>query len=63
MTVFVFQIHYEIGDEFPQERYVIAETEEQAIEKLNRHFETQRKEGFAVPESISYPIVELNNVI
>ena len=63
MTVFAFQIHYEINDEFPQERYVIAETAEQAIEKLGQYFEAQHKEGLAIPEYISDPYVELEHVI
>ena len=63
MTVFTFKIFYEIDDDFAQERFVVAESAEEAIEKINAHFEKLHSEGFMKPVFVSDPFVELYNVI
>lgn len=62
MTVFTFRIFYAIDGDY-QERYVVAETEAEAFEKITAHFEKQHKEGLAMPVYITDPVVEVDNVI
>ncbi len=62
MTVFKFKFFYEIGDD-AQARYVIADSEEQAWEKINAYFEKMHNEGSAMPVYICEPVVEIENVI
>ena len=50
MSIYMFKIWYDIND-IPeggfQERFVVAETEEEAREKLEKHNEAQVSKGFA----------------
>lgn len=62
MLVFTFKIFYEINAD-AQVRYVAAESEDAAWEKLNAYFEKQHGEGLAIPCLICNPEVELENVI
>lgn len=45
MTVFKYNILYNDGDK--QERYVIAETEDEAEQKIEAHRQQMVKDGFA----------------
>lgn len=64
MTIFTFKIHYSdsIFDDV-QERYVLAETEEEAQEKLDEYRKRMIADGFADFVVLGYPTVELENVI
>lgn len=62
MFVFTFRIFYEIGGDY-QERYVVADSEESAWDKINAHFEKQHREGLMKPAYICDPTVELEGVI
>ena len=49
--VYSFRVWYDesdIDNGFVQERYVVADTEEEALEKLERHNEEQHEKGFAL---------------
>ena len=61
MTVFKYNIWFD-GDEDKQERYVVAETEEEAERKLLAYRDQLIKDGF---DSFTYAgaWVELSNVI
>lgn len=60
MTVFRFNIHF--GNDDVQRRYVVATTEEEAVEKLESYRRDMVWEGFA---NFTYdgPWVEIDNVI
>lgn len=62
MTVFKFKFFYEIGND-AQYRFVIAETEEQAWDKINAYFDKLHSEGGATPVLICNPVVEIDDVI
>ncbi len=65
-TVFTFVVHFDADcdPQFRQERYVVAHTEDEAIEKFNAYLEMQAENGFQKPYCYSfYPTVELQNVI
>lgn len=65
-TVFNFTVAYEGDFEngfAPQHRYVVADTEEEATRKLEKHNTEMQKLGFAAFEIIGYPVVELDGVI
>ena len=62
MTVFTFRFQYSINDDI-QERYVVADSEESAWEKILLHFEQMHLKGFAKPYFITDPTVEFDNVI
>lgn len=63
MNVYKFRFFYNVTDEESQERYVVAESEESAWEKIEAHFEQQNREGFMKPAYILDPIVEIEYVI
>ena len=62
MTVFRFTIYYPNSDD-TQVRYVIAETEEEAIEKMEEYRRSVRYDGGASFDFSYNPTVELENVI
>ena len=62
MTVFCFTIYYP-GTDDTQVRYVLAETEEEAINKMEEYRRTARYDGMAYFEFGYNPTVELENVI
>lgn len=57
-----FEGDFENGFE-PQHRYVVASTEEEAVEKLEKHNTAMQKLGYAPFEIVGYPTVELDYVI
>ena len=65
-TVFKFTMFFD-GDFRPedrQERYVVAKTEAEAIDKFNKYLQHQADAGFAKPAAYSYyPTVEIDYVI
>lgn len=65
-TVFKFTMFFD-GDFRPedrQERYVVAKTEDEAIEKFRKYLQHQAANGFAKPTAYSYhPTVEIDYVI
>ncbi len=65
-TVFKFVMFFdsECRPEDRQERYVVAKTEDEAIQKFNKYLKHQAEAGFAKPTSYSYyPTVEIEYVI
>lgn len=62
MTVYDFIVYFS-EDDTPQHRHVVAKSEEEALEKLNNHFEKLHSEGFMKPMFITLPTVDLENVI
>jgi len=64
--VYKFTMFFD-GDFRPQdrqERFVVAETETEAIQKFNKYLEQQAAAGFAKPTAYSYlPTVEIDYVI
>lgn len=55
-TVFKFKVFF--GDD-AQERYVVAKTEDEALEKLEAYFADLAASGFATPTCIAdYPTVD-----
>lgn len=63
MTVFTFNIFYENDFDSIQKRYVLANTEEEAEQKLEAYYDELSKEGFLKPTVIAGGTVELDNVI
>lgn len=64
MTVFCFKIRFEYDDPCDtQERYVLANTEEEAIEKMFQYRTEMIKKGTANFIFSFNPTVELENVI
>lgn len=63
MTVFEFKVFFDVTDDKAQRRYVVAETEEAAWEKINAHFEKMANDGFMKPCCICDPTVEVDYVI
>jgi hypothetical protein len=62
ITVYKFAIFYSADDE-PQYRFVVAESEDEAWEKLTVHFEMMHREGFAKPVHIAEPTIEIGRAI
>ena len=65
-TVYKFAICYEGDWEAgfsPQHRYVVAGTEEDATEKLERYNTEMQKLGYAPFEIIGYPVVDADWVL
>lgn len=62
MTVFSFNIFYELNDT-PQTRYVVAESSDEAWTKIVAFFEKQRNEGCMFPQLITELGVEIDEVI
>lgn len=65
-TVFTFILNLDpdCDPQDRQERYVVADSEDEAIEKFHQYLMHQKALGFAEPASYSYyPTVELMNVI
>lgn len=65
-SVYTFTLFFnnEYLPEDRQERYVVAETEEDAIDKFHQYLDQQKADGFAAPTHYSYyPTVELANII
>lgn len=60
MTVYCFAIFYE--DE-PQHRYVVARSEEEATEKLEKHFAELEEQGYARPCFVTSPTIEISYVV
>ena len=61
-TIYKFVIYYSLDDE-PQERFVVAESEDEAWEKITTHFELMHREGYAKPVRIADPTVEIDRAI
>lgn len=65
MTVFKFSIHYGFDDyekHGMQYRFVVAENEDEAYDKLFAHYEKLHAEGYAMPY-ICKATVEIDEVI
>ena len=65
-TVFKFVLHFDSDcrPEDRQERYVVATSEEEAMDKFNLYLLQQEKAGFQKPYCYSfYPTVEIDNAI
>ena len=65
-TVFKFVLHFDsdCNPEFRQERYVVATSEDEAMEKFNAYLEKQARNGFQKPYCYSfYPTVEIDYCI
>lgn len=62
MTVFAFNIFYELNDA-PQTRYVVADSSDEAWTKIVSSFEKQRNEGLMFPQLITELGVEIDEVI
>lgn len=65
-TVFKFVLHFDSDcrPEDRQERYVVANSEDEAIDKFHTYLDHQAKNGFMKPYCYSfYPTVEINYVI
>lgn len=64
MKVFCFWIRFEYDDPFDkQERYVLADTESEAIMKMQQYRTEMLKKGYANFIFSMSPTVELENVI
>ena len=61
-TIYKFSIFYS-EDEEPQARFVVAESEDEAWEKITTHFEMMHREGYAKPVHICDPTVEIDRAI
>ena len=65
-TVFKFVLHFDSDckPEDRQERYVVATSQEEAIQKFATYLDKQAKAGFLKPYCYSfYPTVEIDYVI
>ncbi len=62
-TVFEIKAHWEGDLDDIQYRYVVAETEAEAIEKFEAYNAQQVEKGFCRLIMIDYPIVEIDYVI
>lgn len=62
-TVYKFKFFYSTEDEEVFERFVVAESEDEAWEKITTHFEIMHREGFARPAYIGDPTVEIDRAI
>lgn len=62
ITIYKFSIFYSLDDE-PQERFVVAESSDEAWEKITTHFEMMHREGYAKPVHIAEPTVEIDRAI
>lgn len=58
MTIYKFKCFFD--DSFTSEKYVVAESEEEAIAKINSFFENP---GLLKPTYIDCPTVEISGVI
>ena len=63
MTIFKFTICYDNDFENLQFRYVCAESEAEAIEKLCKHNDNMVKNGYMKFTFDDSPIVEIENII
>lgn len=62
-NVYKFEFYYDNCDEDAYERFVVAETEEEAWDKINNHFEMMHREGYARPVRICDPTVAFYGAI
>lgn len=65
-TVFKFVLHFDsdFRPEYCQERYVVAMTEQEAMDKFHAYLDNQAKAGFQKPYCYSfYPTVEIDYCI
>ena len=62
-SVFKFNVFYPDNIEEYQVRFVVAESSEEAIKKLEAHFDILSKEGFKRPCYCTDPVVEIEYVI
>lgn len=64
-NIFKFAIYYSLDDDNDQQqfRYVVAESEDEAWEKITTHFEMMHREGYAKPVHIAEPTVEIDGAI
>ena len=62
ITIYKFSIFY-TADEAPQTRFVVAESEDEAWEKITTHFELMHREGYAKPIHIAEPTIEIDRAI
>ena len=62
-TVYKFTFFYSAEDEEVFERFVVAESEAEAREKITAHFEMMHRIGFAKPIFICDPTVEIGRAI
>lgn len=65
INIYKFVIHYSLDDDSdPQQfRYVVAESSDEAWEKITTHFEMMHREGYAKPVHIAEPTVEIDGAI
>ena len=65
ITIYKFAIYYSLDDDKEplQFRYVVAESEDEAWEKITTHFEMMHREGYAKPVHIAEPTVEIDRAI
>lgn len=66
ITIYKFRIFYDMDDIATgdaQERYVVAESSDEAWEKITTHFEMMHREGYAKPVHIAEPTVEIQGAI
>lgn len=65
-TVYKFVLHFDSDckPEDRQERYVVATSEDEAMDKFNAYLEKQARNGFMMPYCYSfYPTVEIDYCI
>lgn len=63
ITVYKFIVFYSAEDDEAFERFVIAESEDEAWEKITAHFEMMHREGYAKPIHIAEPTIEIERAI
>lgn len=65
INIYKFAIYYSVDDdkEPMQFRYVVAESSDEAWEKVTTHFEMMHREGYAKPFHIAEPTVEIQGAI
>ena len=65
ITIYKFAVYYSLDDtKDPLHfRFVVAESEDEAWEKITTHFEMLHREGYAKPVHIAEPTVEIDGAI
>lgn len=65
INVYKFAIYYSVDDDNDPLlfRYVVAESSDEAWEKVTTHFEMMHREGYAKPVHIAEPTVEIQGAI
>lgn len=62
MVKLFFNSPFDIDEDY-QTRYIVAESEDEAMDKITAHYEMMSKLGYAKPVYISDPILEIPGVI